>query len=222
MKIHTQTPRKHRSGFTLVEMIGVLAIVAILGSLLLPRVFNAINRAKINSSAMVLNTMKAAVTEAYSEKGQFTLANGSAVLPANLPLDYDADVLLPRQFVNQEFSSRIGVDDADSEHQIILAAPDAGAVDGIAVAWDLDGDATGSDSDGDGTPDQFNDIATHQFAVYAYIPNVSIKDAIDLSNTVDGTDLSVANEASGDALGRVIYAAPAGGTTDIMVYLVSR
>jgi hypothetical protein len=137
-------------------------------------------------------------------------------------LDYDADVLLPRQFVNQEFSSRIGVDDADSEHQIILAAPDAGAVDGIAVAWDLDGDATGSDSDGDGTPDQFNDIATHQFAVYAYIPNVSIKDAIDLSNTVDGTDLSVANEANGDALGRVIYAAPAGGTTDIMVYLVSR
>ncbi len=222
MKVRIQKSKALQRGFTLVEMIGVLAIVAILGSLLMPRVFNAINRAKINSSAMVLNTMKAAVTEAYSEKGQFTLADGSAVTVANLPLDYDADVLLPKQYINQQFSCRIGVDDSSKEHQILMAKPAAGSVDGVSVAWDLDGDQTGADSDGDGSPDQFNDIATHQFAVYAYIPNVSIKDAIDLSNVVDGSDLSVADETASDAIGRVIYAAPAGGTTDVMVYLVSR
>ena len=38
--------KRSHSAFTLVEMIGVLAIIAILASLLIPRVFQAIESAK--------------------------------------------------------------------------------------------------------------------------------------------------------------------------------
>src|SRR5215470_16307586 len=48
MKTQIQpTPRSR--GFTLIEMIGVLAVIAILAALLVPKIFEAINNARVNN-----------------------------------------------------------------------------------------------------------------------------------------------------------------------------
>ena len=40
----------NRKGFTLIEMIGVLALIAILASLLLPKIYEAINGSRISNT----------------------------------------------------------------------------------------------------------------------------------------------------------------------------
>jgi prepilin-type N-terminal cleavage/methylation domain-containing protein len=47
MKLKTKT--NNNKGFTLIEMIGVLAVIAILAALLIPKVFQAITEARINT-----------------------------------------------------------------------------------------------------------------------------------------------------------------------------
>ncbi len=46
--------------FTLIEMIGVLAVIGILAALLVPKIFEAINNARINSTAVSIATIKTA------------------------------------------------------------------------------------------------------------------------------------------------------------------
>lgn len=215
-----------RSGFSLVEMIGVLAIIAILASMLIPRVFAAINRAKISNSVLSINSIKASVTEAYSETGNFTHADGSAIVPGDCPLEFDSSVLLPLQLIDKEFSCKIGVETVGvNEHQVMIDLPAAAgsAVDGTNVAYNFDGSAADVDTDGDGTDDaSSNDVENDQYVVYAKIPGVAAQDALDFSQTLDGDALSAANNTDADLIGRVKYAAPANGITDVYVYIASR
>lgn len=227
MKIRISQTR-HNAGFSLVEMIGVLAIVAILASLLVPRVFNAINRAKINSSVLTVNTIKSSVIEAYSETGSFTDAGGGALDPTDLTNvnPFDDKVLLVRQLIGKPFNVKIGVETVGNEHEILLAVPTAGAVTGTSVGWDVDGSGP-VDHDADpSTPDIApNDVETSQYVVYAKIPNVASQDALAFSRSMDGEDLSATDSDSTteDLEGSVKYAAPgADGVTDIFVYLASR
>lgn len=228
MKIHINKTHRN-SGFSLVEMIGVLAIVAILASLLVPRVFAAINRAKINSSVLTVNTIKSAVIEAYSETGSFTDAAGNALDPSDLSnvTPFDDTVLLAAQLIDKPFNVKIGVEEAGAnEHEVLIALPDAGQVTGTSVGFDFDGNGV-IDHDADPlTPDvPGNDVENDQYVVYARIPNVSSQDALDFSRALDGGALSAADSASAtaDILGRVKYAAPgADGVTDVLVYIASR
>jgi len=57
-------------GFTLIEMIGVLAIMAVLASLILPRIFAAINDARVTSAAMAINSMKSAAMTYFGKYGR--------------------------------------------------------------------------------------------------------------------------------------------------------
>ena len=52
--------RKSNKGFTLIEMIGVLAIIGILASVVAPKVIEAIRDAKVTSSLANLTTVNSA------------------------------------------------------------------------------------------------------------------------------------------------------------------
>src|ERR1044071_4050175 len=58
---------RRNQGFTLIEMIGVLAVIAILAAVLVPKVFEAINNAKVNNAAMSCQTVKTAIIDHYAK-----------------------------------------------------------------------------------------------------------------------------------------------------------
>ena len=53
MKIERRT--QYQQGFTLVEIIGVVALIAVLAAVLAPRVTSVIGRGKINSTSQGLS-----------------------------------------------------------------------------------------------------------------------------------------------------------------------
>src|SRR5271165_701149 len=85
-----------REAFTLIEMIGVLAVIAILAAMLIPKVFSAIDAARVNSTAVNLDTVKTAVADHYGKYGQFNMLFGTNNVTGstNIFTGYDTAVLL--------------------------------------------------------------------------------------------------------------------------------
>ena len=75
--------RGHVRAFTLIEMIGVLAVLTILAALLTPRIFEAINNARVNNAAMSVNTIKTACVDHMARFNSF-MVDGSQPTPAPL------------------------------------------------------------------------------------------------------------------------------------------
>lgn len=60
-----------RFGFTLVELLVVLSILALLLSLAVPRYFNSLERAKEATLKQDLNTMRDSIDKYFADKGQY-------------------------------------------------------------------------------------------------------------------------------------------------------
>jgi type II secretion system protein G len=62
---------KNSRGFTLIELIVVMAIVALLAGIAAPRYFNAVDRAKANSLRSSLAVMRDALDKYAADKGHY-------------------------------------------------------------------------------------------------------------------------------------------------------
>lgn len=62
---------KQHAGFTLVEMIGVMAVIAILASVATPRIIDSIEDAKISSFIQETKTLEGAVAKFYADTGKW-------------------------------------------------------------------------------------------------------------------------------------------------------
>src|ERR1051325_4630325 len=115
--------RNRRQGFTLIEMIGVLAVIAILAALLVPKIFEAINNAKVNNAAVSCNTVKTALADHYAKFGTIPV-DGSSGTPVNLTpgvgaaTNYD-QVLLKEGFLDKPFAVKIGDGTANTRVEVI-------------------------------------------------------------------------------------------------------
>src|SRR2546423_3634975 len=100
---------RRNQGFTLIEMIGVLAVIAILAAVLVPKVFEAINNSRINNSAMTYNTVKTAIADHYAKFGAIPI-DGTANPPAAmaLPVEQFDLTLLKEAFLDKPFAVKIG------------------------------------------------------------------------------------------------------------------
>jgi prepilin-type N-terminal cleavage/methylation domain-containing protein len=201
--------RKSGQGFTLIEMIGVLAVIAILASMLIPKIFEAINNSRINNAALSYNTVKTALGDHYSKYGAITATVGGVAVP--LGGNYD-QVLVTEGFLDKPWAVRIG-DNAVGTDIVLTAAEAAGNTppDGINSAYNLD----------NAVP--LNDAFPAGAVVEAVITGVLIADARELSLRLDGAALSSpdATPLDPDLVGRVKYAV-AGATTTVRMYIAHR
>ena len=199
------------SGFTLIEMIGVLAVIAILAALLIPKVFNAIADAKINNAVVSAETVKTALADHYGKYGKFDTLSGTVALTAPT-FNYDTNLLM-EGLLDKPFQTKLGTSwsiimatcDSKIETPTAPAAPlGAGAAD---CAYSLDGNGT-------------NEV-TGQYVMEAVIQGVAEADAQAISQRIDGPAMSTAL-GTDDLSGRVKYKAAGGGATTVYIYLTHR
>jgi prepilin-type N-terminal cleavage/methylation domain-containing protein len=201
MKTNTASNGQRQSGgFTLIEMIGVLAVIAILAALLLPKVANAISEAKVNSTVGTYQSIQTAATDHYGKFQAFNVvSNTTTVATAAQLAAWDTSVLIPEGFMDKPFSPKIGL--TSGLHVVTGANANGGSGYNFA-------NSSASE----------NDTAGMAYVVEIGITNVSPQDAYDLSLAIDGINLSSTNITSPDALGKVTY----DGSSVVHMYVIGR
>lgn len=205
MKLHVADKRKVQA-FTLIEMIGVLAVIAILAAVLVPKVFEAINSSRINNAAMSCQTVKTALTDHYAKFGSLISSNGVLTLTpgSGTALTYDM-VLLQEGFLDKPFAAKISTTTNSVQ---LMPSTGTNAPTAIDAGYALSGSGVNE--------------ATPGNVVECVLSGVAISDARDLSDRIDGATLSqLSGSTNSDLNGRVKYAGSA-TTTDVHVYLTHR
>ena len=193
-------------------MIRVLAVIAILASMLIPKIFEAIDSARINNTVQSYNAIKTAVMDHYGKYGAITFVGvpvpGHAAAGVELTA-YDKNTLLVEGLIDKAFIAKVGTNWVIRATPVAAATTAATVATGANEAYDLDNGVTA------------NDAYPAAFVVEAFIQAVAIADAIDISERLDGPGLSVPGGGA-DLIGRVKYAAPANGLTDVLIYIAHR
>jgi len=121
-----------QKGFTLIEMVVVLAVVAILAAILVPTIAKNIQDANITRAQNETQVIAAAIASFYKDLGRWPTANGaSATLPDVHYLLYGANGNDDSQGATSEWN-QAHTDSSDTmEHHLVTNQP---GVDGTAGA----------------------------------------------------------------------------------------
>jgi len=107
--LSSNTKREAR-GFTLIEMVGVLAVIAILAALLVPKIFAAINDSRFSNTVATLNSCKTATMSYFGKAGQFPSTNA-----------FD-QLLVASDYLERPFATKLGT----SGFMQVVVGPGAG------------------------------------------------------------------------------------------------
>jgi prepilin-type N-terminal cleavage/methylation domain-containing protein len=214
-------PHSRRAGFSLVEMIGVLAIIAILAVIIVPRVFSTIASSRITNAVASINSGKTAISDFAGKHGTVPVTN------ANARID---DLLLTAGMLDSRFQVKIGTQPVNP--------PVAGAAwTNNSGTWTAAGGAnqagqsrlicltstTATPSTANGANYQLDgstDLPSGARVVSAVVVNCTAAEALEMSKRIDGEALSQAAAGTADDDGKVVYRAPnAQGVTTVYVYL---
>lgn len=199
-------------GFSLIEMVGVLSIIATLASLLVPRLLDVIHQARVMETASSYHSVRSAAVTYAARFGLLGDTQGRAFDFASNPPSashWDRQVLFPLGLAEQSFRSRI------AEQVIVQVRPTAGAEtapDGSNSSYRLTA-----------TPLVANHTAGAGAVLDVRLVNVAREDAQELNRLIDGPAANLGESVPGtDLEGRVKYDFSAVGVTgfaDVYLYL---
>jgi len=189
-----KTSVKQNSAFTLIEMIGVLAIIGILAAVVAPRVIESIRDAKVTSAVASVSAAKTAAIGYYQRYDNFPLdadlatvldyksdpVNPVAYTPAVGALDF-GDVLVRQSQLLEQEKAPIGRPDTQLAHAIGCAA--VGATDEDNEALPLIGGAVYG---GTTSTMRFKSSGSATRIVYYFMPNLTLQEASALAAKVNG------------------------------------
>jgi Tfp pilus assembly protein PilE len=214
-------PSQRAKGLTIMEMVGVLAVIAIVTALLIPKVFETINTARIHATVATINRTRDAVASHYARYGSFADSTGHLLLPSTVAAsvdaaNFDSHVLLQEGMLSKRFSVKVGDQVAETNRVIVRQ------VEPAATAADVTVDSASYDLDAAGVVET-NDGA---LVCECIITGVSAADAHSLKVQIDGASLAAAISLKmGDApvAGRVKYPAIGPGETgEVRIYLMHK
>jgi len=171
-------------GFTLIEMIGVLAVIAVLAGVLIPKVTQAIADSRVNNTISSFQTIQTAVADHYAKYNSYDSLFGTnnALTTAQLT-SFDTSVLLPEGLIDKPFLAKVGTTN--------IVEVVAGTNAFFGAGYMLDG--------------QHVATASYQWVAEIVITNVASQDAWDISSRIDGPSLTPQAVGSSDALGKICY-----------------
>jgi type II secretory pathway pseudopilin PulG len=205
-------------------MIGVLAIIAILAVIIVPKVFATIASSRVTSAVASVNAMKTAVTDFAGKYGTIPVSPNTARIDDLLVtagmLDTRFTVKIGNQPTNPPraggtWSNATGTwaatggtnqQTAPIQSRIQAVASVATATPGAGTNYRLDGTTN---------------LPAGATVVSALIAGVNINDARDLSQKIDGDTMTQAlSSTAADVAGKVTYNAPnANGITNVYIYI---
>lgn len=212
---------RRRAGFSLVEMIGVLAIIAILAVVIVPKVFSTIASSRVTHAIGSVTSVKAAVTEFAGKYGTVPVAFGAPRLD---------DLLVTAGMLENRLTFKIGV---QPPNPLVAGATwtyasgawtSAGGTtqngQSRAIARNFVALAPSAALGQNFRLDGVTDLPAGSRVISVSLDSVRGLEALDLSQRIDGESLSAANATTADDLGKVTYAAPsAAGITDVYIYV---
>jgi len=208
MHTYKNNRNSKRSGFTLIEMVGVLAIIAVLAGLLLPRIFAAINEARVNSAALGVNSLKSSSMSYFAKYGKFAGATGGIPTAAE-KTNWASEVLLKGGFIEKPFATRMS--GTSSAIYLLDVDTTTGPITDVELgSFDLDGDLN-------------NDLTLGNKAVVAELTEVALDDARELNDKVDGDGVTLGEVSTGkDLKGRVKYDFGSAQVGTVYVYVAHK
>lgn len=227
-----KNPRLARKAFTLIEMIGVLAIIAILVAAVAPRIFEAIEDSKVTSASTMAKSVQVACTKYYADMGGLLPINNLAIDPlatANFVASTGAAAagslgatLTYTKLVTQTggtwprfrgpYMEGFSNNDAPLGTDMRLSAVAvAGALGAATVATN----ETNYDLSGDG----LNDLDVPSNVISLVFNGVSDREWEKLDAIIDAAGLEGKNEAQRSAQGRVKFDA---ATLTVRIYIAHK
>ncbi len=136
--------KNRHSGFTLMEMIGVVAVIAILASMATPMIFDAMRNAKVTAFVEDVNVLRTAVARYYEDTGTFPQhiptdqRDGRRMLTSNStarPVDGWDGPYIEKEFENpfRESGFRSIISTANANYQFDLDGDGNVDTSGVAV-----------------------------------------------------------------------------------------
>jgi len=122
------------AGFTLIELMIVVAIIAILAAIAIPAYQNYVVRAQVSEGLVLADGAKAAVWDYYANSGQLPPSNQSAGLAAagSIIGSYVSSVNVTNGVIKVLFSGPKASSLINSSSQYVVLSPTVGAG---SIAW---------------------------------------------------------------------------------------
>lgn len=177
-----------KDGFTLIEMIGVLAIIGILAAVVAPRVIESIRDAKVTSAVASVNAAKTAAINYYQRYDNFPTDTETGTAGV---LDYKADPTNPQSYTPPVGSLDFG-DILVYQSQLLeqektpIGNPTTELAHAIGCVTVGDALIGGASYGGTTATMRFKSAGTGTRIVYYFMPNLTTQEAAALATKVNG------------------------------------